>query len=349
MKKSNQLIIILIAGGMMFSHACVKVPADVDFISPKASYSQTTFEPVLGRTTLLPDDPTANIFNADNSTSPLTFKILHMRGASTGEAVDIFNKTFPVQVWKEAYTGLETTREEVEKKRTIEQHHLFEVREHSGQFVMWRPMDLQYLNAIKMQPDPGYKFDVEVSNSGGSKIIRDMELKPMRPQPYAPSAIDPVTGNSQGNITPYLVSSVKVYNEDNYMSNGDVIVVFHKDPASTGNTLTFEFRDSAYNPINPKLFNSTRWEDILHHFGPARFTPEAVTYDVAYPIPLAMRQTRYTNASGTTANVMFSYDRIANGALRMTALIGMNFAIYEPGDWKMVFWFYHKNPDFRDN
>lgn len=347
MKRSFQLLTVLAASGLLL-YACVKVPADVDFISSGANYNQTTFEPVLGRTSLLPQDPATNIFNADNSTSPLNFKIMNMRGADGGSA-EIFNKTFPVLVWKEAYTGLETTREEIEKKRTIEQHHLFEVREHSGQFVMWAPNDLQYLNAIKMQPDSGYKFDVEVSNSGGSKMIRNLELKPLRPQPYAPSSIDPVTGNANGYTYAYLVSGVKNYNDDSYIGNTGVVMVFYKDPNATGNSLTFEFRDSSYDPINPALFKHTKWEDVVHHFGQPKFTPEGVTYDVAYPIPLALRQTKYTNGTGDRAVATFSYDRISNGALRVTAQVGTQFAIYEPGVWKIVFWFWRGNPDFRDN
>jgi hypothetical protein len=348
MKQTTQLFSILAAAGILTFQGCVKLPADVDFISPAANYTQTLFEPVLGRTTLLPTDPTINIFNPDNSTTPLTFKIMNMRDAS-GTTVDIFNKTFPVQVWKEAYTGLETTRAEVDKKRAIEQHHLFEVREHSGQFVMWAPTDLQYLNAIKVQPDSGYRFDVEVSNSGGSKMIRNLQLKPMRVQPYEPNVIDPVTGNSYGALVPYIVSNVKNFNDQSYLGNFDVIMVFSKDPKSTGNSLSFEFRDSSYNTIDPKKFNETKWEELVHHFGPAKFTAQAVTYDVAYPIPLALRQTKYTDVLGQRAIASFKYGRIANGASRVTATVETRFAIHEPGDWKVVFWFWKGNPDFRDN
>ncbi|NSL87580.1 DUF5007 domain-containing protein [Chitinophaga sp. Mgbs1] len=348
MKKNNLTLAVLAGAGMCVTAACVKIPADADYISPSATYTQTLFEPVLGRTSLIPGDPGTNIFNKDNSTSPLNFKIINMRGAN-GEAADIFNKTFPVLVWKEPYTGLEKTREEIDRKRTIEQRRLFEVREHSGQFVMWRPEDLAYLNAIKKQPDPGYKFDVEVSNSGGSKIVRNLELKPLRPQPYEPNAFDPVTGNSYGEVTPRVVSNIKVMYEDQTMGSMMVKMIFYKNPDTKGNTLTFEFRDSAYRPIDPKLFRTTKWEEMIHHFGTARFTPEAVTYEVAYPIPLSVRPTRYTNGAGNRAMVSFTYDRMVNGQFRSSAILGTDFAIYEPGDWKIVFWFHKRNPDFKDN
>lgn len=345
MKRSHQLLTVLLGTGMCINAACVKVPADVDYLSSSATYTQTRFEPILGRTSLMPGDPGTKIFNPDNSTSPLTFKIINMRGAD-GDSADIFKKTFPVQVWTEPYTGLEKTREEIEKKRKIEQHHLFEVREHSGQFVMWAPTDPGFLNAVKKQPDPGYLFDVEVSNSSGNKIIRNLELKPLRQQPYAPSSIDPVTGNSYGPQYPTTVSNIKANGMDGNLSSFMVMVVFYKDPVSKGNTLSFEFRDSSYQAIDPQKFSGTKWEEILHHFGTAKFTAEAVTYEVAYPIPLSTRPTKYTNNVGDRANVLFSFDRLDYGTIRTTSQLGTSFAIYEPGDWKVVFWFYGRNPDF---
>ncbi|WP_143308962.1 DUF5007 domain-containing protein [Chitinophaga vietnamensis] len=344
----KRLQLLLAAAGLIGTQACVKVPADVDYISPGAGYNQTTFEPVLGRTSLLPGDPQTNIFNADHSTLPLTFKVMNVRTAA-GEPVDIFNKTFPVLVWKEAYTGLEKTREEIEKKRTIEEHHLFEVREHSGQFVMWTPIDPAYLNAVKVQPDPGYRFDVEVSNSGGTKMIRNMELKPLRQQPYEPNTIDPVTGNSYGTNNPNLVVNIKAKNSDYYMGNSAIKLIFYKDPKSTGNSLTFEFRDSSYNPIDPKMFGDTKWEEVVHHFGAAQFAPDGVTYDVAYPVPLTPLPTRYTNNLGNRAHVQFSYSRIGVAGIRETALLGTDLAIYEPGNWRVIFWFWARNPDFSNN
>ncbi|WP_291906044.1 DUF5007 domain-containing protein [Chitinophaga sp. CB10] len=343
----KKLLLAMTTMGLL--HACVKLPADADYLSKGAGYTQSNFQPILGRTTVMPNDPFATIFNADHSTLPLTFKMLSVRDAETGDTVDLFNKTFDVQVWKEAYTGFETTREEIEKKRVIEKHRLFEVREHSGQLVFWTPQDLQYLNAVKVQPHKGYKFDIEVSNSGGSKVIHNLELQPLRPQPFEPTNVDPVTGNSYGVLRPSVVSGIKNYNDDSYLSSADVQMVFYKDLNSKENTLTFEFRDSSYAPIDPKKFNSTQWEKVCHHFGEPVFTPEGVTYQVAYPIPLAAITTQYTTVNGLSAQSMFSFNRIGTGGMRQDATIGTQFRIFEPGAWKIIFWFYRGNPDFRNN
>lgn len=339
-------LMLLAAAGTF--NSCIKVPADVDFLSSQANYTQTVYEPVLGRTSLFPDETGAMLFNPDNSTLPLSFKIVNFRD-SKGDSAEIFSKTFPTIVWKEAYTGEEKTREEVEKKRRTEDHKLFEVREHSGQFVMWAPTNLSYLNAIKMQPDNGYTFDVEVSNSGGSKMIRNMQLKPLRPRPYEPSATDPITGNMLGNTT--VLTLTRMYDKFTSipLNTSDVAVVFYKEPESTRNALSFEFRDTAYRVIDPMKFGVTKWEELVHHFGTAKFENNRVVFDVAYPIPLAKRATKYTNFNGTRAKLEFGFDRIMNGMDRVQARMTFEFAIYEPGDWKMVFWFRGANPDFSDN
>ncbi|MGX5817750.1 DUF5007 domain-containing protein [Chitinophaga lutea] len=328
--------------------ACIKVPADVDFLSSQASYTKTVFEPVLGRTTLFPEEPGTVLFNSDNSTLPLTFKLLNFRD-SKGDSAEIFYKTFPVSVWRQAYTGDETTREEIEKKRTLEHHRLFELREHSGQFVMWAPENPAYLNSIRQQPDEGYTFDVEVSNSGGKKIIRGMQLKPMRSRPFEPSGIDPVTGNSLGYPSVNSIYGMVDVHSQTSIGSGDVNVVFYKEPESTARRLSIEFRDTAYRPIDPKLFAATKWEELVHHFGTAKFESDKVVYEVAYPIPLTRRVTRYTDAGGSRAALKIGYDRIVGGFLRQQAAMTLNFAIYEPGDWKIVFWFRGANPDFKDN
>ncbi len=343
----KRLLLVLLTMGAI--SGCVKIPADADYLSQGAGYTQTVFQPVLGRTSIMPDDAFATIFNADNSTLPLTFKMSKVRDAETGDTVDLFNKTFDVLVWKQPYTGLEKTREELEKKRSIEKHHLFEVREHSGQLVMWTPVDKAYLNAVKVQPSKGYNFDIEVSNSGGTKMIRNMQLKPMRPQPYWPNNIDPVTGNAYGTLNPTYLYNMKSYKDNTYLSSSDCQMVFYKDPESRDNTLTFEFRDSSYQPIDPKMFNITQWDKVCHHFGDPVFTSENVTYQVAYPIPLAGITTQYTIDNGLAAKVMFGFSRIGAGGIRQDAFIGTLLNIYEPGAWKIIFWFYRDNPDFRNN
>jgi hypothetical protein len=77
-----------------------------------------------------------------------------------------------------------------------------------------------------------------------------------------------------------------------------------------------------------------------------KMTSTAVKYEVAYPIPLVQIPTPYTNTSGNRASVAFSYDRIGFGGFRVDATIGLNFAIFEKGDWEIVFWFNKDNPKF---
>jgi hypothetical protein len=78
-------------------------------------------------------------------------------------------------------------------------------------------------------------------------------------------------------------------------------------------------------------------------------TNTGVTYDVAYPIPLARLNTRFTSNGGTTAAVRFQFRRIGFGNVIEQNYFGLNFAIYEPGDWEIIFRFTSINPKFTND
>jgi hypothetical protein len=62
---------------------------------------------------------------------------------------------------------------------------------------------------IKAQPDSGYVFDVEMSNSGGRKYFQNMRLMPLRERPYEPSNLDPVTGQGTSiSVNPSGINNV---------------------------------------------------------------------------------------------------------------------------------------------
>src|SRR5689334_6415226 len=134
--------------------ACKKlVPEYREALSAEAGFSQTMFEPVTGRTTMY-----SNVFsNPNNSTSyPIDFAIVNPRRFS-GEAAPELTDVFPVKVWKSAYTGEEISIADIEAKRTIEYHNVFEVRKHSGDFVLWASSTSTIL---RCQADSGYIFDI---------------------------------------------------------------------------------------------------------------------------------------------------------------------------------------------
>lgn len=316
--------------------ACKKLlPADRDSFSLEARFTQTIYKPVLGRTTLM----TKN-FDSQSSSLPLTFRILNPRN-SDGQVAPELIRPFDVQVWKKAYSGLEKSLEEIEAKRAIEKHPLFEIREHSGEFILWSAANN---NTLKSLPDSGYTFDVEVTNNGGRRFFNNMQLQPYKERAYEPNSMDPLTGaNTNGAIRPNLIQGMKGERTSSELSANDVNVYMNR--MGDGNSITFRFLDTLSQPMDPARFNLTKWDKLVHGFKMEK-TKTYVKYEVAYPIPLVEMPTAYTSVDGKQAFVGFAYERLGFGGIKETAGMSFNFSIYQKGAWEVVFWFNRDNPKF---
>ncbi|SUJ11933.1 Uncharacterised protein [Sphingobacterium spiritivorum] len=323
---------------ILLSSCNKNLPDHLDALDNDVTYTTTTYEPVLGRTTLFNN----NVNVGKNSTLPLDFKIYSIRTANGDPAPELTSK-FPVKVWKKAYTGAETTLAEIESKREVQYRPLLEIQEKSGEITMWNPGRSSF---VKNSPDPGYVFDVEISNTGGRKFARNLKLKPYKERPYEPSTIDPATGLS---LRPYVFPSLMVNTvgerTGQFLGFGDMVVYFFKNEEQAGNSLTFSFVDSLNNYINPDKFNATNWEKLIHGFDMVK-TNQKVTYKVAYPIPLINQRTDYTNIDGTRASVTFAYRRLGFGGGSVLARLGLDFAIFEEGNWEIQFRFTGESPRF---
>lgn len=342
-----RIIILLLITGIA---ACRKwAPEDQDFLSERAVYNQKVFTPVLGRTTLY-----SQIFNTDNSSTPIHFRMFNVRYKKDGSPSSDLDKQIEVQVWKTTYTGEEKSLEEINAKRGTETHSAWELRPESGDFVLWAEADNSF---FRQQPDSGYLFDVEATNSGGTNVYKDMSLMPYREQPYSPYEYDALTGKQLATYPNPQDSSAFVlrYNHPGIYSMTDdgtglglksdsVRVLFNRK--GDGNSLTFKFMDKDSLPIDPAKFNRTPWDSLLHGFNKV-ITSTEVSYQVAYPIPLMRYKTRYTNGDGSQAYVKFSYTRTGFGNFRETCTMDLNFSIYRKGDWEIIFYF-RNNPRFRD-
>ncbi len=327
--------------------SCVEsfLPEQLDAFDKDASFTTTVYKPKLGRTSV-----TTSNFNAGNSTIPLTFrltKVVHADGTSADE----LTTRYPVLVWQKPYLGNEKTLQEIEAKRGYEYRELFQVREHSGEVVM-------YANAlssfVRCQPDSGYVFDIRVSNNGGYKDFTGLRLEPEREADYEPNNIDMNTGIvTQDYTNPTTVNNMFIEGKTGYfgsMTTSDVRVYFRRNYEDTTsvNTLAFRFMDENYKPINPQKFSGTEWSKLIHGFN-MEMTDEYVKYQVAYPIPLNDIPTDYTNADGDKARVRFKFDRIYFNNYRITANMDFEFAIYTPGHWEIIFVFVNGSPEFKDN
>jgi len=318
--------------------ACKKLlPTDRDYFNTEARFTQTLYKPVMGRTTVMSDN-----FDAQSSSQPLTFKIVNPRNSDGIIAPELI-KPFDVLVWKKAYTGKETSLEEIENKRAIEQHPLFEIREHSGEFILWAASNSRVLKAL---PDSGYTFDVEVTNNGGRRYFNNLKLQAYRERAYEPNRIDAISGaSSNAPIRLNSINNFKAQRTGDPLNIGDVKVDFNKKQGSTGSSLTFRFLDSIGQTIDPAKFNLTAWNKLIHGFNMEK-TGTYVKYNVAYPIPLVEIPTAYTTVDGKEATLKFSYDRLGFGGVKETADMSFNFNIYEKGEWEIIFSFTRDNPKF---
>ena len=335
------LLLAFMAGGC-YKHL---VPDEEDFFSNNMSYNRNNFPVNLGRTNVY-----AYIFNADYSTQPLDFSIENVRRGSDSSAAPELLANVPTKQWKDYYSGLETTIAQIEAKRTTVQRPILDIRPHSGEIFFW--------NTDSAHVKPGiYLFDVRVRNKGGEKVFKNMILDVRRPRPYEPYEFDDVTGLrkplDQGGITHPDMGGV--VNMLNLQLVRDSVNVYFRKTDIKGNTLTFKMFDQDSLPIPFNRFNMTRWDSLRYRSGAAGMDvffafnrrmgedSTVLAYDITNPFPIL------ADVSGNSdkASISFTYSRISFGQ-RYNASIGLTFAIYEPGDWEVIFKF-KQNPKFQDD
>lgn len=316
------------------------IPENIDALGDDVNYSLTEFKPTLGRRTNF-----ENIVNTGNkSTLPLTFKMINIRTWEGMPATELTDK-FPVKIWKKSYTGEEKSIAEIEAKREVQYRPIFELATNSGNLIMW---DYGTSDWIRTLPDSCYVFDIEVSNSGGLRYVRNLKLKPYKQMPYEPTPYNRVTGlATETKLSPTVVNNIFGEKTDEIIFDNNVEVYLFKDITNItpGGSLSIAVVDSLNQPIDIQKFKDTKWETMIHGFNP-QFRNNKVIYDVAFPIPLIQRRTRYTNNSGNRAKIELLYNRIGFGGLVVEALLGFEFAIYEEGHWEIQFRFRTKSPKF---
>jgi hypothetical protein len=369
---------VLLAAVIAFS-GCRKIfnlPDEKNYLSTQADYTTKDFEPIMGRTYLY-----TNIFNSANSSFPMTFEIKNPRFGDGRDASDMLAK-YPTLVWTGEYSGKETSLAQIEAKRKIESHSILEVRG-SGDIIFWytaTPAIIKPADSV-VYPQARRYFDMKISNSGGTRTIKNLTVSPKRDRPYFPDGdYNPVTGQplktlpAGGQLIRNLAGISNIRNAANNLfmdnknaANGIVYLYIRKftdpvgNPAAIGHRLRFKFLDKDSVAIDPFRFNATKWIEQVHGFDAAGTAPgfdqthTYVEYNVAYPIPLAKIPTKYTvggvtnQNGGDKAHAEFSFTRTGFGNVRETGKVLLDFAIYEKGDWEIVFHFKTANPKFAND
>lgn len=362
--KYKALILLLAVVAFSGCRKIFNLPDERDYLSTRADFTVKQFEPFLGRNNIYND-----IFNADNSSFPMTFEIINPRFGDGRDASDML-AVKPVLVWTSEYTGKETSLAEIEAKRKLENHPMLEMRP-SGAVVMWNSAtrDIIAPRDSVVYPQNVRYFDVRITNSGGSRIIKNLQVTPRIDVPYEPNAdYNQITGlpntTTPGgkarifnipNLSGIVGEGTNATITGNDANTGLVYMYIRKytgDDAN-GNTLRFKFLNKDSVAIDPIKFNTTKWDRLVHGFN-KKMTTTYVKYDVAYPIPLAPIPTAYTagglesTSGGNEAYIEFSYTRLGFGNRLETGRISTNFKIYEKGDWEIVFHFKTVNPKFEN-
>ena len=338
-----KLIIPFVVGAFAFSACKSLIPDSIDALGDDVNYTIKEYTPTLGRKTIY-----ENAVNVSNSsTLPLTFKLVNLRTVDGNPATELTDK-FPVKVWTGDYTGEEKSLVEIEAKRKIEYHSIFEIGESSGNILMW---DFGNSNWIKTQPDSCYLFDVEISNSGGRKYARNLRLKPLKERPYEPSQYNAETGlATRAALPPSYVVNLEGDRTGDFIFSNDIEVFVFKDVANTDprGTLTISVLDSMNNTIDIQKFKDTKWKDMIHGFN-HRFENGKAVYDVAYPIPLVRYPTKYTTTDGNLARIGLQFNRLGFGGFLTQCQLGFDFAIFEEGHWEIQFRFRGETPKFEND
>lgn len=322
------------------------VPKEQDYFSNNMNYSQSSFQVNLGRTNVF-----SFIFNADHSTEPLTFDIENVRHAADSSAAPELTQLISVREWKQYYSGMEKSVAEIDAKRDTTQRPVLDIRPHSGEIFFW--------NTDSGQVKPGiYYFDVRVKNGGGQKVFQNMKLDVRLPRPYDPYEYDDRTGirfpaNKGGLLHPSNVYGVTDLLNRNLPK--DSINVYLVKSGNSSNALSIEFFDKDSLPIPLSRFNTVRWDSLQYYSAAAGINvpfafnrkmssdSTVVTFDIPNPYPVLAD----TWGSAERSSITFTYSRVHYGQ-RLDAGIGFNFAVFQPGNWTLIFKF-KQNPKFADD
>jgi hypothetical protein len=365
--KYKFLVLLTVVVAFSGCRKIFNLPEERDYLSTRADFTVKTFDPRLGRTSIR-----QGIFNADNSSFPMTFEIVNPRFGDGRDASDMLRKK-PTLVWIAEYTGKEASLAEIEAKRKLEDRPMMEMR-NSGEFILWNTAtkeDFKPADSVIYPQDIRY-FDVKITNSGGSRVIKNLQFTPRIDVPYEPSndyntitgAPNTTTPGGKARVFNYPTLSGTIrgettnapfQNADN-ANTGLVYMYIRKytGDGANGSSLRFKFLNKDSVAIDPVKFGDTKWDRLVHGFNMKK-TTTYVQYDVAYPIPLAKIPTQYTAGgptaagSGDEAYVEFSFSRLGFNNARETGRISTNFRIFEKGDWEIVFHFKTVNPKFEND
>lgn len=147
--------IVVFTGYAMFLAGCVEIPAEGS-LAPDIGYKNRKQYAVSGLTQNIGD------FLSSSSTLPLRFEIVNITETS-GKDVSALKEELSVVQYKEAIVGNESAAELALKTQIVKQPAI-SINPNTGK--------IELLEGNKV-PAGEYRFDIKVSNTSGSKILKD--------------------------------------------------------------------------------------------------------------------------------------------------------------------------------
>jgi hypothetical protein len=147
--------ISIFVGFAVFLSGCVEIPGEGS-LAPDIGYKNRKQYAVSGLTQNIGD------FLSSSSTLPLRFEIVNITETS-GKDITALNEQLSVVRYKEALVGNETPSELLLKSEIVEQPAI-SINPNTG--------TIELLEGNKI-PSGEYRFDVQVSNTSGSRILKD--------------------------------------------------------------------------------------------------------------------------------------------------------------------------------
>lgn len=158
MKRKNSITFfgsIIFAGFILALSGCVEIPNEGS-LAPDIGYKNRKQYAVSGLTQSIGD------FLSSSSTLPLHFEIVNVSETNGGD-VSALKEELSVVRYKEALVGNESA-EELQLKSEIVQQPAISINQNTGK--------IEVLEGNKI-PAGEYRFDVQISNTSGSKVIKD--------------------------------------------------------------------------------------------------------------------------------------------------------------------------------
>ncbi|MGE8292175.1 MAG: hypothetical protein ACN6ON_10865 [Sphingobacterium sp.] len=224
MKKTLYYLMI---AGLVTIAGCKKI-ADGN-LSEIVRYEQQPMQIIQGRSVV------TDAINPAGSTKPFTIKLVKIYKSETGEDVtDLFLQKYKLKVWKSAYfTRIDTTQALIDAKMKDTMIYPINLNSFSGQ--------LDANDNTRRLPVGLYKFDVEVTNSVGTKLFPAIgEFKLVPPVPFEMPAVRSTAAIMVGDET----------KSKSIPSNASHIKVTQL--SKKGNKVIVRFLDKNGVPFNPK-------------------------------------------------------------------------------------------------